>query len=230
MKINELLELNKALKDEADFYYEKYREVSEKIVETNNKELDLKEIDRDYNYLEAKEVLKNINLGYDNRHKIEDFLKEKKEREYPEILGVKYYKEINQLDKDEEFKVTLDTLLKESCRLVRSRDKLEILLHENEDVANFLIKNKIIERLYAFKCNCDSWDCDDTIITEEKFNTMKAAWKDTENKYTWEDGYLEVGCWNDGWYEIDSEETLEEHYYYVKYKLIKEPDLTLDNL
>lgn len=96
------------------------------------------------------------------------------------------------------------------------------------------MKNKIIKKQYVLACDCGDWNCDKEIISEEKYQLYKKYWEDEdsitdeeyeENNY----GYIELPCCHEN-IEIENMEEFEAYLGEERYKIIENPDLTLDNV
>ncbi len=229
--VKEVMEIEKLLKDyneekiKIDRMKEEVRKNEEYLTNYMRKMIDYIQIDRNYNYLEAKEMLKDLYsvLGF---KEVNDFLKRKKEREYPEILGVHYFPEIKEINwLSEEEKIELD------CELARNKYKAKLFNYDKK-VIDFLIEKEIVEKQYIFACHHNCWS---KIISEDKFNLFKKYWENP-NSLTEEEckkigcGTFYIDCDYDGEYEISSLDDSEEFLEDVRYKVIKEPDMTLDRL
>ena len=133
-KNNECIELKKKIE-------ENRVEIEKKI-----KDIDFEDIDRNYNYTEAKEKMSSIGKFLLNEDCVREFLKSKKEKEYPEILGVHYYPKIKEMHwLSEEKKIKLDKLLKIS-KYIYQEELLYFL--QNHETLGFLMKNKIIKKFH----------------------------------------------------------------------------------
>lgn len=231
--IDYILEANKQYEEEI----KKFEKIQNNIRDINNN-IDLDEVKKRLNYLQAKELYKLV-LSRNNDKamikKFKDILENKKAEEYPEIKGVHYYPEIKEIDfLSEEEKVDLDILIKDAFTRVSKRDSLEDL---DDKILDFLINKSILEKQYIFRCNCGSFECDDKIITEEKFNKFKLYWEKSEQGTTTDEeddemryGYFYIGCWHDGEIEISCLEEFEENLRCIRYSVKVKPDLTLDNI
>ena len=219
-KNNECIELKKKIE-------ENRVEIEKKI-----KDIDFEDIDRNYNYTEAKEKMSSIGKFLLNEDCVREFLKSKKEKEYPEILGVHYYPKIKEMHwLSEEKKIKLDKLLKIS-KYIYQEELLYFL--QNHETLGFLMKNKIIKKEYVLTCYCGDWNCDKEIISEEKYQLYKKYWEDkdsiTDEEYEEINyGYIELPCCHEN-IEIGDMEEFEAYLEEERYIIIKKPDLTLDNL
>lgn len=219
-------------------YQDKKQELEEfkkQVIQFNDR-IDINELST-FKHSEVKELYSKIRFlcSSNTSEKIKSIIQTKKLEEYPEILGVHYYPIINSIEfLDEESKIKLDTLLKKACSIVSYREQLKDL---DDKIIEFLMNNKIIEKQYIFRCNCGGFDCDDKIVSEEKFNKLKLYWeKELKDETTHEEdremnyGCFETGCWNDGSIEICSLEDFEDNLNEVRYIVKVKPDLTLDNI
>lgn len=200
--------------------------------------LDLNEVKGNLSYKETKSLYNTVIYSCNNKEKLnmlEEILKEKKIKEYPEVLDVHYYPVIKNIDflSDNE-KIDLDKTIKNAYLIRLSRGKLNEL---NNKILHFLLTNKIIERQYIFHCSCGDDECYDEVITESLFDKLKDYWqRETTNDTTHEDdkemnyGCFETGCWNDGNVEVCSLEDFNNNLKRIEYKVVKEPDMTLDML
>lgn len=236
LNLDKFYEVNKEyeeLKRKADEYYQKL-----KIM---NSKLDLDEINEKCSYKEVKEIYDTIKYRVDDNDiidRLKSIMKEKKETEYPEVLGVQYYPEIKEFNfLSEKFKVKLDKILREAYSKYARRRELHYL---DKDVLDALINANILEKEYEIKCGCGSWECSSKIITETELNGYKEYWRksteDCDSVTDEEDeefnyGCIEIPCWHDTPEEICSLEEFENYRYKkVEYKFIKAPNLELENL
>lgn len=231
--IEEIKKVNKEYDEESN----RLKVLGEKVREINDK-LDLTEVESKLSYIEAKKLYKLILSRSNDKSMCERMKKivdDKKIKEYPEIMDVHYYpiiKDIDFLDNDE--KIALDKLIKNSYRNRRCAADIETL---NEDTINFLIDNDILEKRYIFHCDCGSFDCDDKVITQERFDRLKEYWIKAEQGLTTDEedegmryGCFETGCWNDGSIEICSLNDFNDNLRRIEYKVKIEPDMTLDDI
>ena len=216
-------------------------------------DLALKEIEN-LSFAEAKEyymIIKNY-IKYETEKNIEDLLNKKKEKAYPEILDVHYYPCIRGMDfLTKEQQILLDKFLMKR-RYGARIDKYDVLkaLSSNKTIINydnpigdkiidFLLDKRIVEKQYKFYCKCG--DCTTVFSEEEKqrfFNYHNFDTKNcTDEEYEFhemncEDGFLFVTCMerDDCDIELSSIEDFEENLDNYIYKLIVEPDMTLDSL
>ena len=236
-------------------YEAKYRELA--IIEKQLSNLALKEIEN-LSYIEAKEYYNNMVKDYtvyEVRQTIEDLLKKKKEQEYPEILDVHYYpciKDMGFLTKEQQ--ILLDKFLMENYDYRKRINKYKLLdvLNLNlksyqvdynnpivDKVIDFLLNKRIFEKQYVFYCHC--YHNHRTIFTEEQKQQFYKYHNFDNNNCTNEElkehemsyyNTLWVDCDNDLGYKISSIKDFEENldsYSYI-YKIIAEPDMTLDKL
>lgn len=226
---NKYTELKKAMDD----YYQ------ELIYKNNN--LDLEEVESKCNYNEVKDIYNTIKYCVTDNNvtkELQNIMQKKKELEYPEILGVHYFPDLLKLDSiSNERKIKIDKTLRDAYDSFSKRRELHYL---GEDVLNNLIDIGILEREYLLSCNCNSFECSPTILSESKLNGYKDYWKkELENEDSLTDtdddefnyGCIEIDCWHDLSEEITS---FEEFNNYpnkrIQYKFIKKPNLTLENL
>lgn len=226
--LNEELEKQAKIKEELVNQANEVRDNMANLIE----KLDLSSLDN-YSYSESKELLslaKKFSYGeaYDKNHRFNLYLKAKKETEYPELRSVHYYPELRELigAKEENELIKLDKALKSSYKK-RYIIHLETYIEESLE---FLIEKKIIEKLYEFRCNCyNNDDCITEYITEERYEKMKIAWESKDDE-DWEDGYFYRSCWNEGGYEVYNQVTFDENLTGIRYKVVKEPDISLDEI
>ncbi len=240
--IKEVLEFYKKENEEINRFEQKIKENRKNLDIFVKDSVDLNEVDKKYNYLEAKELINELGR-FKYEENVKKFLQIKKEREYPEILGVHYFSEIKEITwLSEEDKVELDKLLK-SIYNKSPRYYSWKLAEMDKETLNFLKYKKIIEKRYKFTCHCDYNDeCEIVYITEDQkqkfydyysfdYNNATNEEREKHDDEWKENGYFDVGCWNDGGYEVCSIEEFEENVSDdVGYKVIKEPDMTLDRL
>lgn len=207
-------------------------------VRAANDDLDLEEVKSKLTYLEAKDLYKLILSRSNNKEKCEEFKKivdDKKIKEYPQINDVHYYPIINDMNfLEKEKRIKLDILIKDAYRNRNIRENLNNL---DTNILDFLVENSILEKIYIFHCNCHSIECEDKIITQDRFDKLKKYWEKSYNDETTPEedqemryGCFETGCWHGDSVEVCSLEDFNEHLRRIEYKVIKEPDLTLDKL
>lgn len=231
--IEEIKKVNKNYDEEVN----KLNVLNENVRKVNDN-LDLEEVKSKLNYAESKELYKLILSRNSNKERCEELKKivnNKKVEEYPQINDVHYYPIINDIDfLNKEKRIKLDTIIKEAYS---NRNKREELNNLDIRIIDFLVDNSILEKLYIFHCDCGSFECDDKIITQERFNKLKDYWeKEKEDLTTHEEdremnyGCFETGCWNDGTVEVCSLEDFNEHLRRTEYKIKIKPDITLDKI
>lgn len=231
--IEELKEINKRYDEETD----KLRLFNEQVREVNDN-VDLDEIKSKLSYKEAKELYKLILSRSNNKARCEEIKKiveDKKIEEYPQIKDVHYYPIIKNIDfLSNKEKISLDRFIKDSYRNRRYAEDIEDL---DDRIKDFLIDNNIIEKRYIFHCDCGSFECDDKVVTQERFDKLKDYWiKEEQGLTTHEEdeemryGCFETGCWNDGSVEICSLDDFNDNLRRIDYKVLLEPDMTLDNI
>lgn len=229
--IDEIRKVNKHYDEEV----KKLNTIYENVRQINNN-INLEEVKSTLNYAEAKELYELIQRRSSDekiRHEFKQILNDKKIKEYPKINDVHYYPIINKIDslsKDE--KIKLDNLIKESYTSCRKAKEIK---HLDTDIIEFLSNNSIIEKLYVFHCTCESIECSDKIITQDRFEKLKRYWEKSKNSLTTDEedeemryGYFETGCYYDGSIEVCSLEDFNKNLLEVKYKVKSKPDMTLD--
>ena len=191
----------------------------QKISLINN--LDLKDIEEFCDYTTTKKIHNTIRfVNEEISVRLSHLLNKKRLEEYPGILGVRYYPEIKNITGlTEDEKVKLDRKIEKAYRRNLERRSLVEL---DKGILEQLITLKIISREYIFKCNCTC--CDEEIIHEERYNKYLKCW---ENKT--HNGF-EVRCWNGNDYEVTSKEEFDDNLSEIRYRVIKEPDTTLDDI
>lgn len=227
--VKEILEKNKEYKNADNIALKKYQEL--KDMSSN---IDLEDVKK-LSYQEVKEFFKLIIYmnNDETTSNVKEIMEAKKAELYPEILGIHYFKEIKEIDFiSEEEKIKLDRLL--SKRNIK-RNEINSL---DEKVVNFLLEKKILEKNYVVSCShYHNFDCQERVFTSEKVEKLKSYWKKLSNGEETtdeEDEELNCGCFelycDYDRIEITNLEEFEEHLYEIRYKLIKNPDRTLDNL
>ena len=236
LTLSKFYSLNKEyeeLKEKLDTFYR------ELILKNSN--IDLDEVEAKCSYKEVKEIHKMIRYRIEDSsivNKIEDIMKNKKESEYPEILGVHYYPEILNIESlSDEFKIKLDKILRDAYDKFSKRRELHYL---GEDVLNALIDEKILEKEYILRCSCDSIECSSKTLNETRLNEYKDYWKKSmededllsdEEDEEFNYGCIEIPCWNGNEFEIDSLEAFENYpHKQTMYRFLKVPNLELENL
>lgn len=233
------------------------KQIKQKRNECNNyiknKEKEINDnIDLDYlknlSYEELNEFY-DLYLKYGNFNFVEDIydiVEEKKIEKYPLLSKAYYYPILNELDITDEEKRNIDEYLYNYYKTNNPKETfykiLDNCLKENGnktyDIFNFLLNNKIIEKVYIFSCNCFS-PCYEKRITEkqkEKFYKYHCfdydnATEEEINKHEedYMDGYIYIDCDNDDSIEIDSIESFEKNAR-VLYQVIAKPDTSLDEV
>jgi hypothetical protein len=218
---------------------------------TNEAEFPIDEF-RSLNYDEAKkvfEVIKN-NLDFQNQRKqLEKTLEEIKNKEYPILNKAHYYPVLNEIDfLTDKQKHELDKVLyrfKNRYIMTHSTAWGELRFDSNltKRVFEFLYDKGIVQKNFILRCHCNDGECSPVIISEErykKFIDYYSITKEEINKMTAEElldyenrwskeGYFEVPCWNDGYYEVGSIKELEDNIEDYYYKNVAEPDMTYAN-
>lgn len=225
----EIKELHKLLEREA-VIKENIKELANTITPDDFLKLD---------YQECKSILQEIQYFITNkdvRKSFEEIIFNKKAELYPEILDVHYYpeiKELKQLSKEEQ--ITLDIFLKECSRGMR-RAHVKTLKEYDKKIIQFLIDKNILDKIYSISCKCGSTDCSERHFNESEINKYKAYWAKSDTERTDEEddelnyGSIYMDCWNGGEYEIVDLLSFENAPKRVSFRVIKKPDLTLDEL
>lgn len=230
---NEIKKVNKRYEEEVQILNSFCNEVRKM-----NDNIDLEEVKNTLNYAEAKELYKLIlscNSNSDRCEELKTIVKDKKIKEYPQILDVHYYPVIKEIDfLTDDKTILLDKIIKGAYKNARKSRELSKM---DFKVLKFLIDKEMIEKIYVFRCNCGSDECYDKEITQKHFDKLKDYWeKELKDETTHEEdaqmnyGCFSTGCWNDGDVEVSCLEDFNEHMRFVKYKVIKEPDMTLDKI
>lgn len=227
--VKDFLDKNKEYKNARDIASNIYDEL--KIIAN---EIDLDDIKK-LSYQEAKDFFNQSIYTCNNETaaSIREIIESKKAELYPEILGVHYFNEIKEINFiSEEEKVKLDRLL--SKRNIR-RDEINNL---DEKIIEFLLEKQIIEKLYVISCaHYYNFDCQETIFINEKVEKLKSYWEKQSNGEETTDeedeelcyGCFEICCDYER-IEVTNLEEFEEHLYEIRYRLIKKPDRSLDDL
>ena len=223
----------------------KYTEFNTYLKEININEF--KQFSRD----ELSEFAKTLPSYFDFRYltsEINDIIENKKQQEYPELLGVHHYPEIKELNCiSEEDKIKLDNFLVEwrfNSYLHRYTHKLrEISKNWSDEIINeileFLVSKEILKKYYKFYICCDY-----IIVDEEKMNKYlkyfelhktKELSDDEWEKYNKLQQELNYNC--DFCPECDNEIEITEKMIMdtinnpdYLYKIIKERDKSYDKL
>lgn len=247
--------INKELTEKTSTLIQHYNNTKQKIeeIKTEISELVLKEIEN-LSYAEAREyymIIKDY-ITYEVGEKYRNLLNKKKEDAYPEILNVHYYpciKDMDFLTKEQQILLDIFLMKRGHGTRINKYDTLKalypkrtIINYENpigDKIVNFLLDKNIIEKQYKFYCNCG--DCTTVFSEEEKqrffnyhnFDTKNCTDEEYEfHEMNYEDGFLFVTCMerDDCDIELSSIEDFEENLEGYIYKLIVEPDMTLDRL
>lgn len=225
MNVEELLKVYKRETMVLDALEQQLKGSKEALKEFVEKNIDFEEVDKKYNYLDAKELINSLG-SIKHEYKTKNFLEYKKLREYPEIIGVHYFSEIKEIDwLTEEEKVNLDYILME-------RQNYSEVWRYDDKTIEFLMENKIIEKYYVFTCVHDCWK---KYVSENRFNKLKKYWgneelteeeiEDCNYRCIW------IDCeYDEGAYEISSLKEFEENISHICYRVIKKADMTLDKL
>lgn len=220
------------IKEEVDKFYNFLREANSKI--------DLSEIKSNCDYKETKDIYQRIQFCINDKsvlNELKEIMNEKKEKEYPQILGVHYFPDLLKIELlSDERKIKIDKILRDAYDKFYKRRELHYL---GEDVLNSLIDVGILEKEYLLGCKCGSSECSYTILSDSELSGYKNYWEkelEDESNLTKEDddkfnyGCIEIGCWND----IEEITSLEEFNNYenkkIQYKFIKKPNLELENI
>lgn len=226
-----------------DEMYKELRNINNLINPDDLKEISFEEIKEIYGLIQYCINDKNI----ENQIK-ELYIAAKKEK-YPILNKAHYYPIINELDfLTDEQKNKLDYALMQfhNGNIMTGSSRWMDLNFDKETtdkILEFLYNKGIISKTYHLKCRCGSFECRDEIITEEQYNKfikyhsitseqIDRMTDEERDKYedNWHDGYFEVGCWNDGGYEvcnIDDWDNARKIIYYVNNT---EPDRSLDDI
>ena len=226
-------------------FYEYKNKVKQKLENINIDEFKF------LKYKEMKEICNLLKYKVDNNlmNKLLKIKNDKKIEEYPELLDAHYFKEILQLDyiskqQRKELDYTLNRFKKwgniNEYRIFEEYSSNPINKELRRKVLNFLIENKIIEEVYVFYCDdeikCISKEYRDKFYryfelleSEDNINFSNKEYEELRNLE--ENGYCEfyVDGYYSGGYCVDSIEYFEKNMK-ISYKVIKEPDLSLDEV
>ena len=203
--------------------------------------LPYKEI-KDLNLLLNTKVCLNTNF----RLQLKELEESKKLEEYPELLDAHYFPELRQLEflKQDERKL-LDYNLKRYYKYYKIRsfyifEDLNLNKEIRIKIINFLLENKIIERLYMFECGCYSDECSPKLVTQEErdrfYNWHNFDYDNATDdevgvhEDNYKDGYIYIECCNDEEKEITTIEEFKKELKCIVYRIIKKPDYSLDNI
>ena len=170
----------------------------------------------------------------------------KKFEKYPILEKAHYYPILNKLNLTNEEKRNIDEVLyyfKGYFYMSNLKQSISSFLKEEnknkiDEIIDFLINNKIIEKRYVFECGCFS-PCSRIMLKEEdknRFyeyhdfdyrNATDEEIEEHENNY--QDGYIYVDCYNDNEIEIETIEDFEQEAEIV-YEIIAKPDRSLDRI
>lgn len=227
--VKEVLEKNKEYKNANNIALKVYQELKD-----ISSDIDLEDVKK-LSYQEVKDFYKLIMYVSNDKttSSVKEIMESKKAELYPEVLGVHYFKEIKEIDFiSEEEKIKLDRLL--SKRNIR-RDAISSL---DEKVIEFLLEKKIVEKIYIVSCgHYHNFDCQKRVFSSERVEMLKSYWEkqskgiETTNEEDEElcYGCFEICCDYDR-IEVTNLEEFEEHLYEIRYRLIKKPDRSLDDL
>lgn len=227
--VKEIFEKNKEYKDANNIALNLYKELKD-----ISNEIDLEDVKK-LSYQEVKEFFKLIIYmsNDETTSNVKEIMEAKKAELYPEILGVHYFKEIKEIDFiSEEEKVKLDRLLS------KRNIKIDEINSLDEKVIKFLLEKKILEKIYIVSCgHYHNFDCQERVFTNERVEKLKAYWEKQSKGIETSDeedeelcyGCFELYCDYDR-VEITNLEEFEEHLYEIRYRLIKKPDRSLDDL
>lgn len=226
-------------------FYEYKNKVKQKLENINIDEFKF------LKYKEMKEICNLLKYKVDNNlmNKLLKIKNDKKIEEYPELLDAHYFKEILQLDymnkqQRKELDDTLNRFKKwdniNEYRIFEKYSSNPINKELRRKVLKFLIENKIIEEVYVFNCD-DEIKCISKEYRDKFYRYFELLDKDAEGSITKEEykelikieenGYCEfyVDGYYSGGYCVDSIEDFENNMK-ISYKVIKEPDLSLDEV
>lgn len=234
-----------------------YNQLDKELEEKNKgiKELsltiDFKKKTENLTYAETKE-LKN-QLGYrlhsDKNKELEEILKSKKEKEYPEIKGVIYYPKLKELNLEQHILVAIDRNLKHYSghasvnwyyfiEDIKEYHDLSVKAYKKAltPIVDFLLSHNIIEKKYLLGSNRH--------ISQEEKDRYYAHWsimpeqlkemceEDLENYYSEDHSIMLYDDDNEESddTEINSIESFEKNLTETRYKIIKKPDYTMDEI
>lgn len=245
ISIDEAKKLNSELKLKEEEFYKYKSNIRDKINSIDIKEFKL------LSYEEIKEIYEQIKylISGELDVKLKEILNKKKIEKYPQLLDAHYFKEILQLDyisrqQREELDYTLNRFKKwgniNEYRIFDEYSSNPINKELRRKVLNFLIENKIIEEVYVFNCDDEIKHISkeyrdkfyryfELLDKDDRVNLTKEEYEELRNLE--ENGYCEFyvdGCYSGG-YNVDSIEDFENNMK-ISYKVIKEPDLSLDEV
>lgn len=232
----------------------KYNRLDKKLNKKKNQikeqslKIDFQKETQNLTYEETKLLKKRLEyrLHRDKLNELEKILKIKKEREYPEITGVIYYPELKELNLSQSVLVQIDRNLQHysghyaisSYNFIENIEEYIRLSEKTykqatSPIIKFLLAKNIIEKKYLLGESIyitqeekdryyDHW-----AITKEQLSQMN---EEELEKYYSEDFSITVTDEEDedNIIEIKSINEFEKNITEIKYKIIKQPDYTLD--
>ena len=183
-------------------------------------------------YSEIRDFYKKVEAFVDKETEIRimNIKNRKKGEEYPDWLGVHYFPEIKEMTwLTAEEQREIDQTLAHCPNNKIGKFSTEII--------QFLIDKNIISKRYTLACDCDCWDCEERVLTEDYVTALKAYWEKekagitttTEENENCNYGVVEIYC-NYEIIEITCLEEFERYLTTVSYKKEKSPDTTLDKI
>ncbi len=235
--IKEIIEINKKYEKEK----EKINEIYKETIALNDL-LDLQEVKDNLNYQETKELYSLIISNSSNEdicRKLKQIIEEKKLEEHPELLGVHFYPELNEL----EGIVEQNTLNKLDKILTKAYKSIRFVFEDYNEaydtsILSFLEGKNIIQTQFEFFCSCNEDVCFKYYYPKTEIDKYIKYWEKVEmNQETSddEDNELQFGCFQASCssgcdLQICCLESFKKHLKGIKYSIVKKPDMTLENL
>lgn len=236
-----ILEENKTY-DEQIKWLQKKGEQIRKDIFNKNENIDLESL-KDLSFSEINVICSTIkNRVSDIKFKEILKIREKiKEKEYPDILDVHYYRELKKIPYlSNEIKIKLDKVLANKYRKTHIDGLIKTLYEIDNRLVNDLCKLGIMEKRYRLECKGVCSDCGWGILTlkESEVIKYKEFWeKELKGELNDDDegedinyGVMTIYCKNGYSYEISSLNEFNSHRKNEYYIINKKPDKTLDNL
>lgn len=182
-------------------------------------------------FLELFEGLKLNNIGME----IRNLIKQKKVEEFPELLGVRHYpiiKEMEILSEDEKVKLDKHLAMLKYGNYVFSLYRSGYPYTKEMIVIDWLMERGVIEKCSALLCPGCGGDAVTGYMNKEDENKLVHALKMYKEERTEVEGFeLYEGYCNECGEDIEVDEiNLNNLRYSYRYKLIMERDTSLDNV
>ena len=242
MDIKEIIEKNREYRikeDELNILYNEVKKINDNLTE---------EVLNGLPYLELKEFyeLSKFAFSSSKQKEFDLYFKNRREEEYPELKGIRYFPVIKEIDFiSEDKKIQLDRFfnkVRKGTYFVASTQKflgLGLSKEVSKKMLDFLYRKGMFERLITLKCSCGE---DADIISENEYNEYikflsinddefrKLSEDEIERYSVFADGlYVSCDSWCDSGRYLNTVEDFEQNKSYV-YKFVATSDTSSDKL